>query len=407
MRIFKKADNDGDLSEIDGFVETVREARMPPQVEKIVLKELEKLNRTGPSAPEYTIGINHIEYLVSLPWNKMTEDNLDIRRAGSILDEAHYGLAEVKNRILEHLAVRILKLSRKHCILVVDDEEMTRKNLDHVLSREGYEVLTAAGGTEALDLIKKNRFEVIITDLKMEKVDGMGVLASAKEKDPGIEVIMISGYATVPAAVEAMKKGSYYYLSKPFKLDEIRSTVKEALSKKKAQLESRSPLLCFVGPPGTGKTSLGMSIAHSLERKFIRISLAGIKDEAQIRGHRRSYVGALPGRIIQEIRRCEANNPVFMLDEIDKIGQDFKGDPASALLEVLDPQQNSTFADHYIEVPFDLSRILFITPPTNSRRFPPPCSTGWKSCISPATRNRKRPSSRPGSCCRDRSGNTG
>ena len=372
MRIFKKADDDGELSEIDGFVETVQEARMPPQVEKIVLKELEKLNRTGPSAPEYTIGINHIEYLVSLPWNKMTEDYLDIRRAGSILDEAHYGLAEVKNRILEHLAVRILKLSRKHCILVVDDEEMTRKNLDHVLSREGYEVLTAAGGAEALDLIKKNRFEVIITDLKMEKVDGMGVLASAKEKDPGIEVIMISGYATVPAAVEAMKKGSYYYLSKPFKLDEIRSTVKEALSKKKAQLESRGPLLCFVGPPGTGKTSLGMSIARSLDRKFIRISLAGIKDEAQIRGHRRSYVGALPGRIIQEIRRCETKNPVFMLDEIDKIGQDFKGDPASALLEVLDPEQNTQFVDHYLDVPFDLSKVMFIATANTVDPIPDP-----------------------------------
>jgi len=360
MRIFKKNDDTEEFSEIDGFEETIREARMPPQVEKIALKELEKLNRTSPSAPEYTIGTNHIEYLASLPWNKMTEDNLDIRRAESILDEGHYGLAEVKDRILEHLAVRILKLSRKHRILVVDDEGTTRKNLDHVLSREGYEVMTAGGGAEAMNLIRTQDFEVIITDLKMENIDGMGVLASAKEKDPLIEVIMISGYATVPTAVEAMKKGSYYYLSKPFKLDEIRSTVNAALSKKKAQLESKGPLLCFVGPPGTGKTSLGISIARSLERKFIRISLAGMKDEAQIRGHRRSYVGALPGRIIQEIRRCEARNPVFMLDEIDKIGQEFKGDPASALLEVLDPEQNNQFTDHYLDAPFDLSKAMFI-----------------------------------------------
>jgi len=372
MGIFKKAEDNQEPNEIDGFVETVQEARMPPPVEKIALKELEKLNRTNPSSPEYTIGTNHIEYLVSLPWNKMTEDNLDIRRAESILDEAHYGLTEVKDRILEHLAVRILKLSRKQCILVVDDEEMTRKNLDHVLTREGYEVMTAAGGSEALDLLKNHRVEVIITDLKMENVDGMGVLASAKEKDPSIEVIMISGYATVPTAVEAMKKGSYYYLSKPFKLDEIRSTVKAALSKKKAQLESRGPLLCFVGPPGTGKTSLGMSIARSLERKFIRISLAGMKDEAQIRGHRRSYVGALPGRIIQEIRRCEAKNPVFMLDEIDKIGQEFKGDPASALLEVLDPEQNNQFMDHYLDVPFDLSKTMFIATANTVDPIPEP-----------------------------------
>jgi ATP-dependent Lon protease len=372
MGIFKKAEDNQEPTEIDGFVATVREARMPVQVEKIALKELEKLERTSPSFPEYTIGTNHIEYLVSLPWNKMTEDNLDIRRAESILDEAHYGLAEVKDRILEHLAVRILKLSRKHRILVVDDEEMTRKNLDHVLVREGCEVMTAGGGAEALDLLEKHSFEVIITDLKMENVDGMGVLASAKKKDPSIEVIMISGYATVPTAVEAMKKGSYYYLSKPFKLDEIRSTVKAALSKKRAQLESRGPLLCFVGPPGTGKTSLGMSIARSLERKFIRISLAGMKDEAQIRGHRRSYVGALPGRIIQEIRRCEAINPVFMLDEIDKIGQEFKGDPASALLEVLDPEQNNQFMDHYLDVPFDLSKTMFIATANTVDPIPEP-----------------------------------
>ena len=372
MGIFKKAEGNQEPTEIDGFVATVREARMPPPVEKIALKELEKLDRTSPSAPEYTIGTNHIEYLVSLPWNKMTEDNLDIRHAQSILDEAHYGLTEVKDRILEHLAVRILKLSRKQHILVVDDEEMTRKNLDHVLTREGYAVMTAASGGEALDLLKKHNVEVIITDLKMENVDGMGVLASAKEKDPSTEVIMISGYATVPTAVEAMKKGSYYYLSKPFKLDEIRSTVKAALSKKKAQLESRGPLLCFVGPPGTGKTSLGMSIARSLERKFIRISLAGMKDEAQIRGHRRSYVGALPGRIIQEIRRCEAKNPVFMLDEIDKIGQEFKGDPASALLEVLDPEQNNQFVDHYLDVPFDLSKTMFIATANTVDPIPEP-----------------------------------
>jgi len=372
MGIFKKAEDNQESTEIDGFVEMVREARMPLQVEKIALKELEKLNRTSPSAPEYTIVTNHIEYLVSLPWNQSTEDNLDIRRAESILGEAHYGLAEVKDRILEHLAVRILKLSRKHRILVVDDEKMTRKNLDHVLTREGCEVMTAAGGAEALDLLEKHSFEVIITDLKMENVDGMGVLTSAKKKDPAVEVIMISGYATVPTAVEAMKKGSYYYLSKPFRLEEIRSTVKAALSKKRAQLESRGPLLCFVGPPGTGKTSLGMSIARSLERKSIRISLAGMKDEAQIRGHRRSYVGALPGRIIQEIRRCEAKNPVFMLDEIDKIGQDFKGDPASALLEVLDPEQNTYFVDHYLDVPFDLSKVMFIATANTVDSIPEP-----------------------------------
>jgi ATP-dependent Lon protease len=372
MRIFKKGEETELPTEIDGLKDTVINAKMPAHVEKVALKEVERLSKTSPSAAEYTIGINYIDYLVSLPWNRMTEDNLDITRAKSILDEEHYGLKEIKDRILEHLAVRILKLSRRHRILVVDDEEMTCKNLDHVLTKEGFDVRTAASGVEALDILERSSFDVIVTDLKMENVDGMGVLGKAKEKDPSTEVIVITGYATVPTAVEAMKKGSYNYLAKPFKLEEIRSTVQKALSKKKAQLEARGPILCFVGPPGTGKTSLGMSIARSLERKFIRISLAGMKDEAEIRGHRRSYVGALPGRIIQEIRRAESKNPVFMLDEIDKIGQDFKGDPASALLEVLDPEQNTHFIDHYLDVPFDLSKVMFIATANTVDPIPSP-----------------------------------
>jgi ATP-dependent Lon protease len=364
MGIFKKKQVEEEpleISEIDELKETVRNAHMPSQVEKIALKEVERFSKNTSTTSEYTIGINYIEYLVSLPWNKMTEDNLDIDRAEKILNEQHYGLSAIKERILEHLAVRILKFSRKHKILVVDDEKMARMNLEHVLTKEGYLVTTASSGSEALSLLEKNSFDAILTDFKMEKVDGMEVLEKAKTKDPSTEVIMISGYATMPTAIEAMKKGTYHFLSKPFKLDEIRSITQKALFKKKVQLEPKGPVLCFVGPPGTGKTSLGMSIARSLERKFIRISLAGMKDEAEIRGHRRSYVGALPGRIIQEIRREEAKNPVIMLDEIDKIGQDFKGDPASALLEVLDPEQNARFIDHYLDIPFDLSRVMFIT----------------------------------------------
>jgi len=373
MRIFKK---DVEMEELPGDIEELREtvlkARMPPDVETVALKETAKLSKMSPSSAEYTIGTNYISYLVGLPWNRVTEDNLDMKRAESILDEQHFGLREVKDRILEHLAVRIMRLSRSHRILVVDDEKMTRKNLDHVLTKEGFSVVTAASGAEAVEYLDKDDFDVVVTDFKMEKVDGMGVLEKTKAKDPGIEVIMITGYATVPTAVEAMKKGSYQFLSKPLKLDEIRLTVSNALSKKNARLGSRGPALCFVGPPGTGKTSLGMSIARSLERKFIRMSLAGMKDEAQIRGHRRSYVGALPGRIIQEIRRIETRNPVFMLDELDKIGQDFKGDPASALLEVLDPEQNSHFMDHYLDVPFDLSSVMFIATANTIDPIPAP-----------------------------------
>ncbi len=361
MRIFKKRGERLEVvSEIEELKDTVQRAHMPEYVEKVALNEIDRISKMGPSTAEYTIGMNYIDYLVSLPWNRMTEDHLDIKAAESILDEAHYGLSEIKDRIVEYLAVRALKASHRHRMLVVDDEKLTRMNLEHVLTKEGYLVLTAADGVEALELLEKDSFDVILTDLKMEKVDGMEVLERAKGLSPDTEVIMITGYATVPTAVEAVKKGSYQFLAKPLKLDEIRSAVRKALSKKTAQLASRGPILCFVGPPGTGKTSLGMSIARSLHRRFVRISLGGMKDEAEIRGHRRSYVGALPGRIIQEIRRAESKNPVFMLDELDKIGQDFKGDPASALLEVLDPEQNAHFMDHYLDVPFDLSKAMFL-----------------------------------------------
>jgi len=362
MRIFGK--EKGQIkklpSELEELKEEVRKAKMSVPVEKVAYKEIERLTKTSPSSAEYTIGINYIDYLVSLPWNKMTDDNLDIKRAESILNEDHFGLAKIKDRILEHLSVRVLKMSRRHKILVVDDEKITRQNLEHVFKKDGYHVNTASNGSEALNFLEKSAFDVIVTDLKMGKVDGMAVLEKAKNVNPSTEVIIITGYATVSTAIEAMKKGSYHYLTKPLKLDEIRSTIQKALYKKKVRLEPKGPVLCFAGPPGTGKTSLGMSIARSLERKFVRMSLAGMKDEAEIRGHRKSYVGALPGRIIQEIRRAETKNPLIMLDEIDKIGRDFKGDPAAALLEVLDPEQNTHFVDHYLDVPFDLSRVMFI-----------------------------------------------
>lgn len=375
MAIFKRKEvleeDSSSETELNDIRESVEKAKMPPHIENIALKEIEKMGKSNPSTAEYTIGMNYIDYLISLPWYKMTTDNLDIQRAESILHKDHYGLPEIKDRILEHLAVRILKSSKKYTILIVEDEEIARKNLTHVISREGYDVITAKDGLEATQLINQHHFDIILTDLKMDKIDGMGVLEAAKKKDPDIEVIMITGYATVTTAVSAMRNGSFHFITKPFKVEEIRSVIKQALNKKKGQIESKGPVLCFVGPPGTGKTSLGMSIAKSLEKEFIRISLAGVKDEAEIRGHRRSYVGALPGRIIQEIRRVGSINPVFMLDEIDKIGQDFKGDPASALLEVLDPEQQANFVDHYLDVPFNLTNVMFIATANTTDPIPP------------------------------------
>ena len=249
--------------EVEEFRKKIEEASMPEEAEKEARRELDRLSKLPTAAAEYGVIRTYLDWLTSLPWDIVTEDDLNISHAREVLDEDHYDLEEIKERILEYLAVRKLRDDRR--------EEIEQ--------------------AEPTDLIRREREGVI---------------------------------------------------------------------------------LCFVGPPGTGKTSLGQSIARALGRKFIRQSLGGVRDEAEIRGHRRTYIGALPGRIIQALRRIESKNPVFMLDEVDKLGTDFRGDPAAALLEVLDPEQNREFRDHYLDVPFDLSQVMFITTANLLDPIPPP-----------------------------------
>ncbi len=374
MIFFRRSDEDRPRSaqELSDVRAAIQKANLPESVAAIALKELERVEKTDPSVAEYSIGLNYLDYLISLPWNSFTEDNLDLRRAERVLAFKHYGLGHIKERILEYLAVRTLCSLQSSNLLVVDDEEIARTNLEYILRKEGHQVSTAANGAEALEKVKAQNFDVIVTDLKMDQMDGLQLLENVKRVSPHSEVIMVTGFATVSTAVDALKKGAAHYLSKPIKLEELRQTVRELVDRKRHFQLTRGPILCFAGPPGTGKTSIGQAIAEALERKFVRMSLAGLRDEAELRGHRRTYVGAMPGRIINEIRRLGVKNPVFMLDEIDKIGQDFRGDPASVLLEILDPQQNSHFVDHYVDVPFDLSSVMFITTANVVENLPGP-----------------------------------
>jgi ATP-dependent Lon protease len=284
-------EDDEQAVEIEEFQKKIEAANMPDEALKEAERELDRLSKLPTAAAEYGVIRTYLDWLTSLPWAKRTDDNLDIRNARRVLNEDHYGLKDVKDRILEFLAVRRLRALR----------------------------------------------------YPKPKVNAKG-----KEAKP----------ADKAAANNGVKNGST-----PDKREEKRDYVRR---------EREGAILCFVGPPGVGKTSLGSSIARAMGRRFIRMSLGGVRDEAEVRGFRRTYIGAMPGRVIQTLRRVESRNPIIMLDEIDKLGRDFRGDPAAALLEVLDPEQNFEFRDHYLDVPFDLSEVMFITTANELDPIPSP-----------------------------------
>ncbi len=375
MIFFKKSESSPEREisrELMKIEEKIQSARLPENVLAVAESELEKLKNTDASLAEYTIGLNYLEFLLSLPWFETTEDSFDLQKAERILDSHHYGLRHVKERVLEYLATRTLCYLQAFRILVVDDEQIARSNLEYVLRKDGYEVDSAENGLEAYEKIKTEDYDLVLADLKMEKMDGIQLLEAIREISPSTDTIIITGYATVSTAVAALQKGAINYLSKPIKLDELREMVASIRENRRHLRLIRGPILCFTGPPGTGKTSVGRSIAEAIGRRFVRISLAGLRDEAELRGHRRTYVGALPGRIIREIKRVGVKNPVFVLDEIDKMGQEFYGDAISILLEILDPEQNNQFVDSYLDVPFDLSSVMFVATANIIENLPKP-----------------------------------
>jgi len=359
-------------SDLEQLKARVQSQDLPPHAREAAMRELARLSKTDPSVAEYSVGLGYLDFMLGLPWTAATQDRLDLPSAEAVLTGRHHGLGQVKERVLEYLASRALRASSDFHILVVDDEDIARTNLEHILKKEGYRVRGAPNGLEAIEEVRRWEFDLIITDLKMDKMDGMQLLEEARKISPSTQVMMVTGFATVDTAVQAMRQGAVYYLAKPVNLDELRSTVAQLSREKAVPTVFRSPVLCFSGPPGTGKTSVGQAIAEALGRKFHRMSLAGLRDEAELRGHRRTYVGALPGRVLQSINRLGVRNPVFMLDEMDKIGKDFRGDPAAAFLEMLDPEQNSQFVDNYLEVPFDLSQVLFIATVNDVRELSGP-----------------------------------
>jgi ATP-dependent Lon protease len=357
---------------VSSLRERVESARLPGHALAAAREECDRLEAMEASSPEYSIGSNYLDFILSLPWGVSTRDDLDLGRAEEVLSARHSGLERVKERILEYLAVKSLHGRRNPRVMLVDDELIARENLSIICEHEGYDVTAVSNGLEAVAAMEQTPADLVVTDLKMEGMDGLELLGELRRRWPDTRVIMLTGYATVKTAVAAMRQGADQYMGKPVNLTKLRAHMHDLLQQGRRAGRLRGPVLCFTGPPGTGKTSIGRAIAEAMGRKFFRLSLAGLRDEAELRGHRRTYVGAMPGRILQGIRKAGAMNPVIMLDEMDKVIQDFQGDATSVLLEILDPEQNNAFGDNYLGLPFDLSGALFIATANGVERIPAP-----------------------------------
>jgi len=311
--IQRELGDEDEAGELEELKERIAALDLTEETRAEVDRELNRLQRTNPQSAEYQVIRTYLDYIIELPWNERTEDKINLSEAEIVLDEDHYGLEDVKDRVLEFLAVRKLQMD-----LAAEEAE------EEAAAQEG--------------------------GVKPNGSNGHGATTPTLDES---EVISTSGSEAAAAKHD---------------IDEPETNPTRA----KAVAVGRGPILLFIGPPGVGKTSIAKSIARSLGRKYVRIALGGARDEADIRGHRRTYVGAMPGRIIQGLRQAGTKNPVFLLDEVDKLGVSLQGDPSAALLEVLDPAQNHAFVDHYLGIPFDLSEVLFIATANWKDQIPAP-----------------------------------